>query len=147
MVFYDTVVKLNDSSETSLHQIIHSTYEFSFILFGSAFAGFLIGFLASVTLKRLSERVGNILRIELFILVALPWLCYLVLHISGFSAIVAIFFIGVSMNLYCKPLVSETGAHYVHSLYEEVVSVSESIVFLIIGLSFCTEHPYEYLNI
>jgi sodium/hydrogen exchanger 8 len=144
MVFYDTVVKLNDSSETSFHQILHSSFEFFYILFGSAFFGFLIGFLASLFLKKVSERVSEILRIELFLLIIFPWFCYLVLYIYGLSAIVVIFFIGVSMNLYCKPIVSERGSHYVHSLYEEVVFVSESIIFLIIGLSFCIEHPYEY---
>ena len=143
MVFYDTVVKLNDSSETNLHQILHSTYEFLLILLGSAFLGFIIGYLASFTLKKIKDRKSEMLRIELFFLIIFPWFCYLVLYIYGFSAIVVIFFIGVSMNLYCKLNISETGAHYVHSLYEEVVSVSESIVFLIIGLSFCTEHPYE----
>ena len=105
--------------------------------------GILIGFIASFLLKKMSEIQSNSSRIQIGVLLTFPYFSYLVSHISGLSAIVVIFFIGISFAVYAKPFINSHAEEVIHHVYDEVATLAEGIVFVFIGMAFYADHPYE----
>ncbi len=144
MVFYDTVVELEEShlSHFSLKTLIHPIFSFLFILIGSSIIGLVVGFIASYSIKKISEFENKMKRIEIGFLITIPWLTYLVCSISNMSGILSIFFLGISLSLYAKPYISKNSRIFVHNFYEEIAAKSEIIVFIFIGIAFTSDLPF-----
>ncbi len=138
MVFYDSVSEYTGGG-SNFNKFFYPLIKFFVILIGSTIVGILIGFIASVILKFQK----NNFRMEIGFMLTFPWFSYLLCHVLGLSAIVVIFFIGVSFHIYAKPYISEHSEEIIHTVYEEVVNIAESLVFVFIGLSFFADHPYE----
>jgi NhaP-type Na+/H+ or K+/H+ antiporter len=106
MVFYDTIAESNNPHEHD-KSVFSSISQFLTILIGSTLVGYILGFIVSAVLKKITEDDRNAQRVEVGALVSLPWIAYLICHISGLSAIVVIFFMGISLSIYTKPYLSE----------------------------------------
>lgn len=126
-----------------MHKYFIPLIKFFVILLGSCFVGLLLGWAISLILRKISYTIKDINRIEVFILISCPWMCYLICHLLGLSAIVVIFFIGISFHIYYKPMINHHAQEIVHKFYEEIVSLTESLVFIYIGMAFFADHPYK----
>jgi solute carrier family 9 (sodium/hydrogen exchanger), member 6/7 len=142
MVFYDTVAEYKPTGST-MHKYFIPFLHFFVILIGSCFVGIILGWATSLILKKISYTMKDNIRLEIGILISCPWICYLICHLLGLSAIVVIFFIGISFHIYAKPMISRHAQEIVHKFYEEVVAVAESLVFVYIGMAFFADHPYK----
>jgi NhaP-type Na+/H+ or K+/H+ antiporter len=142
MVFYDTIVEFEDHGSI-FKNLTGPLLHFLVILIGSTLVGMVIGFLSSVILRKISEFHKNVERIERGVLITFPWFAYMLCHVAGLSAIVVIFFVGISFSIYIKPYLSKKSKHFVHSFYEEVANVAENITFIFIGIAYFADHPYK----
>lgn len=144
MVFYDTVVELHET-QLSFKSVLHPLLSFLLILIGSALIGLIVGFLASLVIKKISENENQkkMKRIEVGFLIAVPWVTYLFTGISGFSGILTIFFLGIAFSMYAKPFISKNSRTFVHHFYEEIADKAEIVVFIFIGIAFSSELPFE----
>ncbi len=106
MVFYDTIAE-GGNHQGENHGLTSAIYQFFYILIGSTLIGLFIGFLSSAILKKLTEGDKNSQRIEVGTMVSLPWIAYLFSHISSFSGIVVIFFIGIANGMYTKSYIKD----------------------------------------
>ena len=141
MVFYDTLMEI-DENGSILKNIIHPMINFTIILLGSSFLGFLTGFLGSFVIKIISKFEKNMKKIELGFLLSIPWLTYLVLQLVGLSGILGIFFLGIAFSIYAKPYISSNSREFVHHCYEEIAAKCEIIVFVFIGIAFSADQAY-----
>ncbi len=64
--------------------------------------GFVIGYLTAVFLKNIG-RVKNIEKIEIGLMVILPWISYLTAQMLGLSGIMSLLFNGIAHATYTKP--------------------------------------------
>jgi sodium/hydrogen exchanger-like protein 6/7 len=142
MVFYDTVSEFEGEEGTLFLTLFIPLLQFFFILIGSSLIGMLTGFLGSLIVKKATYGLKNPEKIEVTILVTLPWFSYLFFHINGLSAIVVIFFQGISFSLYSKPFIRQSSEHIIHQIYDNIGNVAESIVFIFIGIAFMADHPF-----
>lgn len=74
-VFYETCLKYGHSSFAE--KILEAFFSFLLTIFGSTILGFVIGYLTAFTLKFFSTRVKNIEKLEISLMVILPWVSYL----------------------------------------------------------------------
>ncbi len=148
MVFYDAITEFKGVHEggSLMDSLSEPLVNFFYILIGSTFIGMGIGLIGSLIIKKISDGVKRPENIEVGILITFPFFSYLLAEVYGFSSIVVIFFEGVSFAMYTKPFITKTSEHVVHEIYENIVDVSESIVFIFIGIAFLADHPYEDLN-
>jgi NhaP-type Na+/H+ or K+/H+ antiporter len=102
IVFYETVVSYK-YSESVFHNFFNSAVYFTVAIFGSTLIGYAIGYLTALSLRLLSKRVKNIERIEIGLMVLLPWVSYLAAQMLGLSGIVSILFNGIAHATYTKP--------------------------------------------
>ncbi len=103
IVFYDTCVNQPYLSESILESIIKGTLSFGLNIIGSTLLGFFIGYLTAVFLKMISGRVRNIEKIEIGLMVILPWVSYLTAQMLSLSGIVSLLFNGIAHASYTKP--------------------------------------------
>jgi NhaP-type Na+/H+ or K+/H+ antiporter len=75
IVFYETCLKYGPSSFAE--KIFEAFLSFLLNIFGSTILGFSIGFLTAIFLKLISSKVKQIERIEISLMVILPWVSYL----------------------------------------------------------------------
>ena len=106
MVFYDTIAE-GGNHQGENHGFASVVYQFFYILIGSTIIGLLIGFISSAILKKITEGDKNSQRIEVGTMVSLPWIAYLASHISSFSGIVVIFFIGIGSAMFTRSYIKE----------------------------------------
>ncbi len=142
MVFYDTIAEGGEHASES-HGLGGVIYQFLYILIGSTIIGYFIGFVTAAILKKLTDGEKKMQRIEVGTMVSLPWIAYLMSHISTFSGIVVIFFIGVAHAQYTKEYIESETRKIVSTIYEEAAHLFETIVFLFIGIAFFAEHPFK----
>jgi NhaP-type Na+/H+ or K+/H+ antiporter len=142
MVFYKTVVDFKDQGSI-INNIYKPICSFLFILIGSTLIGMIVGFIVSVLLKYVEKNHKNIVKIEKTTFIVVPYFTYIMADLLGMSSIVVIFFIGVSLAIYSKPYMTDDAKHFIHDFYEEVASLSETIVFIFIGIAFMASHPYK----
>ncbi len=74
-VFYETCLKYGQSS--LVQQIFLAFLSFFLMIIGSTVLGYVIGYLTAVSLKLVSSRIKNIEKIEISLMVILPWVSYL----------------------------------------------------------------------
>jgi NhaP-type Na+/H+ or K+/H+ antiporter len=101
IVFYDTCVNFYEGSLFKM--ILSGVMTFTLNIIGSTILGFAIGFLTAVFLKLISGRIKNIERIEISLMVILPWVSYLTAQMLGLSGIVSLLFNGIAHASYTKP--------------------------------------------
>ncbi len=75
IVLYDTCNNISDKSV--LNEILTAILSFFGNIFGSIGLGLVIGFITAVFLKGISGKVKNIEKIEIGLMVILPWVSYL----------------------------------------------------------------------
>ncbi len=80
IVFYETCIKYGDSSFAI--QIIEAFLSFLLTIFGSTILGFAIGYLTAIFLKFFSTKVKQIEKLEISLMVILPWVSYLVAQVT-----------------------------------------------------------------
>lgn len=102
IVFYETCLGQN-YSDSIFETIIKSILNFFLNITGSTLLGFFIGYLTAVFLKMISGRVKNIEKIEIGLMVILPWVSYLTAQMLSLSGIVSLLFNGIAHATYTKP--------------------------------------------
>jgi NhaP-type Na+/H+ or K+/H+ antiporter len=142
MVFYNTIVDFKETGSLLLN-ITKPLTSFLIILIGSTMVGMIAGFILSILFKKIDENFKNIEKIEKNLFIVAPYFIYLLTDLIGLSSIVAIFFTGISLAIYSKPYISDEAKNFIHDFYEEIASMSETIVFIFIGIAFFANHPYE----
>jgi NhaP-type Na+/H+ or K+/H+ antiporter len=75
IVFYETCLKY--SSDSFVTNIFEAILTFLFDIIGSILLGYVIGFLTAIFLKSISGKVKRIEKIEISLMVVLPWVSYL----------------------------------------------------------------------
>ena len=101
IVFYDTCI--NFGSGSVLEVIGSGVMSFSLNIIGSTILGFAIGYFTAVFLKLISGKIKNIERIEISLMVILPWVSYLTAQMLSLSGIVSLLFNGIAHASYTKP--------------------------------------------
>lgn len=86
IVFYDTCVNY-EKTDSILITILNGTKYFCMVIFFSIIIGLVIGYLTAYFLSLVSGKVRNIQKVEIALMVILPWVSYLtaeVYHIKFF---------------------------------------------------------------
>ena len=109
MVFYDAVVEMSNPDHHG--GLGSSVFSFFFILISSTFVGLIVGLITAFILKKISEFKMDFVKIEVAVMVIIPWMSYLSSFICNISSIVVIFFVGVSQAIYTKPNLSSEAKH------------------------------------
>lgn len=99
IVFYETCVKFSIGESS----ILYSIGLFLLIFFGSIILGYIIGYLTALFLRIISNKVKNIKKVEVSLMIILPWLSYLTAQMLGLSGIVSLLFNGIAHSTYTKP--------------------------------------------
>lgn len=136
IVLYETTVNVYSSSGYSTDTIILSILNFIKILFGSIFIGYIIGFLTAYALKLMSSKTKNMEKTELFVMVVMPFVSYLISEMAGLSGIVSILFNGISHSLYTRPFLSKFSDISIRAIYETVSNLFENLAYIFLGLGF-----------
>ncbi len=76
IVFYDTCVNYV-SSDSVLFTILNGTKYFFIVIFFSIIIGYLIGYMTALFLSLISRKVKNMQKVEIALMVILPWVSYL----------------------------------------------------------------------
>lgn len=104
IVFYDTCINFGSGHTVSVFEVIGSgVMSFSLNIIGSTILGFAIGYFTAVFLKLISGKIKNIERIEISLMVILPWVSYLTAQMLSLSGIVSLLFNGIAHASYTKP--------------------------------------------
>jgi NhaP-type Na+/H+ or K+/H+ antiporter len=111
MVSYETFITIDYT---------HITHKDVFIIIGkfllslsvSSIFGFIFGYLTSLFIKLIAKYTKeNLSLYESSVLIAVPWICYLVGSVIGLSGILIFFFNGISQAIYSKPFVLKETKH------------------------------------
>jgi NhaP-type Na+/H+ or K+/H+ antiporter len=86
IVFYQISSQYN-KKDTFLENFRDSTLGFFLIILGSTIIGLLVGFLTAIFLKIISSKVKRIERIELGLMIILPWISYLTAQVNLYKLI------------------------------------------------------------
>lgn len=105
MVFYDTIVEQANNSHHG-EGVISIVIKLFVILIGSTVIGFIVGFLISLVLVKVTDK-KTATKTNVWCIVSLPWVVYLISYAMGLSAIIVIFFLGISLAIYTKPHLKE----------------------------------------
>ena len=103
IVFYETCINYQNNSDSFVETFFKGLLSFFLNITGSTLLGFFIGFLTAVFLKMISGRVKNIEKIEIGLMVILPWVSYLTAQMFSLSGIVSLLFNGIAHATYTKP--------------------------------------------
>ncbi len=76
IVFYDTCVNYEDS-DSVFFTVLNGAKYFFIVIFFSIVIGYLIGYLTAFFLSLVSGRVKNKQKVEIALMVILPWVSYL----------------------------------------------------------------------
>jgi NhaP-type Na+/H+ or K+/H+ antiporter len=74
-VFYETSLKYGNSSFAE--KIVEAFFSFLLTIFGSTILGYAIGYFTAILLKFFSKKFKNIEKLEISLMVILPWVSYL----------------------------------------------------------------------
>jgi sodium/hydrogen exchanger 8 len=79
IVFYDTCISMKNDYITS--SLIKAILSFIGNIIGSTALGYIIGFITAVFLRAITGKVRNIEKIEISLMVILPWVSYLIAQV------------------------------------------------------------------
>ncbi len=98
IVFYDTCVK-HENADSLIISILNGVKYFTVVILFSIVIGLLIGYLTAILLSLISGKVRNIYKIEIVLMVILPWVSYLIAEVmiknSIFKDFYKIYFINI----------------------------------------------------
>ena len=110
IVFYESSVKYKDEHLYSSFaiNILFTFGRFALVFIGSLVMGFVSGYLAALLLKFASTKNPEYLqRIEIGIVMIVPWVFYLIASMCSLSGIVVVLFNGLALAGYAKPGLSD----------------------------------------
>lgn len=127
IVFYDTCVNF-ESSDSVFFTFLNGAKYFCIVIFFSIIIGYTIGYLTALFLSLISGKVKNMHKVEIALMVILPWVSYLsaevilinqlksfyliiiklkYIKMLALSGIVSILFNGVAHATYTNRVISE----------------------------------------
>lgn len=109
-----------------------AVFDFLEVFVGGALVGFVIGFVFSEFLHKLFSSLSAFM----IMTIVVAYSCFVVaehtLHVSGVMAVVAS---AITMGMLWVPRISQSAIHTVKETWEVIALVSNSLLFLLVGLS------------
>ena len=110
--------------------------DFFEVFIGGALVGAVIGFVLSEFLYKLFSGVSAFMIMTIVVAYACFSIAEHILHVSGVMAVVAS---AITMGILWVPRISQSAIHTVKETWEVIALVSNSLLFLLVGLSVDTE--------
>jgi len=111
MVSYETFITI-DYAHVNQKDVFIIIGKFLLGICISSIFGFILGYLTSLFLKFMAKYTKeNLTLYESSVLIAIPWISYLVGNVIGLSGILIIFFNGFSQAIYTKPFILKQTKH------------------------------------
>lgn len=132
IVLFNLVLGIALLGEFEISETIPAVAEFFIVFVGGAVTGIILGLLVS--------SIVNLLRIEgvgtLIVTLALAYLAFIIaeheFHVSG---VMAVTFAALTSSLLVVPRIKEAELHALHSAWDFLASICNTLLFLLIGLS------------
>lgn len=144
IVVFNIVVGLSVASGFGLMDTGAATATFLKVFFGGALIGVCTGLLASLIINRLHIHSNGILIITL----ALAYMSFIVaehgLHLSG---VMAVAFAAITMGLLVLPKISEDADHSLHTTWEFLADICNTLLFILIGFSINPAHLLQNIDL
>ena len=110
---------------------------------GSAIVGLAIGVLAALAFKTMGMgRRADLPHVECTIFAAFAYGSYVCAELPENSGIVAAMFAGMTMRAFVRPNLSIKARTYVDVLLKVMVTISDNIIYLLVGFALTLEIPY-----
>lgn len=109
-----------------------AVFDFFEVFIGGALVGVIIGFLLSEILYKLFSSLSAFMIMTIVVAYACFVIAEHVLHVSGVMAVVAS---AITMGMLWVPRISQSATHTVKETWEVIALVSNSLLFLLVGLS------------
>lgn len=83
-------------------------------------------------------------KVEILLMILSPWLSYLIAESKELSGIVSVLCNGVFLAHYASPNLNQHSRVIMKTIYSTVSHVSETLVFLFLGISLSAfNHPFK----
>jgi len=109
-----------------------ATLDFFEVFIGGALVGAVIGFVLSEFLHRFFSSSGAFMIMTIVVAYTSFSIAEHILHVSGVMAVVAS---AITMGMLWVPRISQTAIHTVKETWEVIALISNSLLFLLVGLS------------
>ena len=109
-----------------------AVYEFFRVFFGGILVGAVIGFIVSELLYRLFTGISAFMIMSVVVAYASFVIAEHLLHVSGVMAVVAA---AITLGILWVSRISQAATHVVKETWEVIALVSNSLLFLLVGLS------------
>ena len=144
IVVFNIVVGLSVASGFGLMDTGAAAATFIKVFFGGALVGVFTGMLASLVINRLHIQSDGILIITL----ALAYMSFILaehgLHLSG---VMAVAFAAITMGLLVLPKISEEADHTLHTTWEFLADICNTLLFILIGFSINPVHLMQNIDL
>eukprot|EP01103_Thecamoeba_quadrilineata_P014597 TRINITY_DN4393_c0_g1_i1.p1 TRINITY_DN4393_c0_g1~~TRINITY_DN4393_c0_g1_i1.p1 ORF type:complete len:502 (+),score=49.85 TRINITY_DN4393_c0_g1_i1:45-1508(+) len=141
IVIYKAVLTF-DKTDLTPATLFLSLWEFCFIFIGSLAIGVVVGLFCSLTFKYFD--FWKYPSLEMSIILVMSYATYMICEACGLSGIVSILFCGILMRHYVYQNVSSISQVISENLFEMISMISETFIFLYLGLSiFSFKQEYD----
>lgn len=147
IVFYEASIHLNNESSLGLG-LLNMFGKFILVFVGSVLLGWITGYLTAFILKVCSKKeFKKMEKIEIGLVLLIPWISYLLATICHLSSIVCILFNGIAQCSYTKPYLTAYSKKSINSIYKVTANLFETLVFIFVGIGFFSFEPlYKNVN-
>eukprot|EP01091_Cochliopodium_minus_P003673 TRINITY_DN13647_c0_g1_i1.p1 TRINITY_DN13647_c0_g1~~TRINITY_DN13647_c0_g1_i1.p1 ORF type:complete len:611 (-),score=133.86 TRINITY_DN13647_c0_g1_i1:204-1895(-) len=141
IVLYRTIFSFQSRKVTFL-SITIAFGEFFVIFFGSFAVGTIIALILALAFKYTT--IYKYAFLEGGLVISFAYISYLLADGMGLSGVVSILFCGIIMAHYTQNNMSKTTQHYTTELFEVFACISESFVFIYLGVAvFSFDHQFD----